>query len=251
MKVSEAKQRKLESDHRLRVLHSEIEMRRRQDQEQNFQAIADLRVRAQEVEDLRTQNGRLQAMLRAENETSQDYTGTDCKHTFKLKQINHVKIHYQPLVELIGAPLESEVKSQQLKINDMVDEASEYVKENLRLKDQVHELTMNALPAQSDQDIDKVRSELLSERKSNLVKLTEKDQIIWKLNKEQEDKRISILDKEGEISMLKAKIQGLEWDLDNKRRQHPDDQFFSAAIQLDPDTQRLVRELRDALEGEG
>eukprot|EP00435_Cladocopium_sp_Y103_P036142 s941_g9.t1 len=109
---------------------------------------------------------------------------------------------------------------------------------------------MNALPAQSDKDIDKVRSELLTERKSNLVKLSEKDQIIWRLNKDQEDKRISILGKEGEISMLKAKIQGLEWDLDDKPRQHPNDQSFSAAVQVDPDTQQLIRELRDALEKE-
>eukprot|EP00435_Cladocopium_sp_Y103_P026723 s1517_g6.t1 len=138
MKVSEANQQKLESDHRLRVLHSEIEMRRRQDQEQNSQAIADLRVRAQEVEDLRTQNGRLQAMLKAENETSQDYWDrlqvyiqADQARQDGLPAFGGVD--RSPRVET----LESEVKIQQLKINDMVDEASEYVKENLRLKDQV------------------------------------------------------------------------------------------------------------------
>eukprot|EP00435_Cladocopium_sp_Y103_P012279 s2189_g3.t1 len=46
LKVSEANQQKLESDHRLGVIQSEVEMRRRQEQENNSQAIADLRVRS-------------------------------------------------------------------------------------------------------------------------------------------------------------------------------------------------------------
>eukprot|EP00435_Cladocopium_sp_Y103_P031652 s4552_g8.t1 len=193
IKVSEANQQKLEGDHQLRVLRSEIELRRRQDQDQNSQAIADLRVRSQEVEDLRTQNGRLQAMLKAENETSQDYYWERLQVYVQADQERRDGlpafggVDRSPRVET----LESEVKIQQLKINDMVDEASEYVKENLRLKDQVYDLTMNAPPAQSDKGIDKVRSELLTERKSNLVKLSEKDQVIWRLNNDQEDKRIS------------------------------------------------------------
>eukprot|EP00435_Cladocopium_sp_Y103_P014803 s308_g3.t1 len=190
-------------------------------------------------------------MLKVENETSQDYwerlqvyVQADEARRDGLPSFGGGD--RSPRVET----LESEVKIQQLKINDMVDEASEYVKENLRLKDEVHEMTMSALPAQPDKDIDKVRSELLAERKSNLVKISEKDQLIWKLNKDQEDKRISILGKEGEISMLKARIQGLEMEMDNKSKSTSHDQHFSAAIQVDPDTDRLIRELRDALEKE-
>eukprot|EP00435_Cladocopium_sp_Y103_P013433 s4794_g3.t1 len=131
MKVSEANQQKLESDHRLRVLHSEIERRRRQDQEQNSQAIADLRVRSQEVEDLRKQNERLQTMLKVENETSQDYWE-------RLQVYVQADEARQDGLPSFGGgdrsprveTLESEVKIQQLKINDMVDEASEYVKES-------------------------------------------------------------------------------------------------------------------------
>eukprot|EP00435_Cladocopium_sp_Y103_P006183 s3930_g2.t1 len=126
MKVSEANQQKLESDHQLRVLHSEIERRRRQDQEQNSQAIADLRVRSQEVEDLRKQNERLQTMLKVENETSQDYW----ERLQVYVQADEARQDGLPSFgggdrSLRVETLESEVKIQQLKINDMVDEASE------------------------------------------------------------------------------------------------------------------------------
>eukprot|EP00435_Cladocopium_sp_Y103_P063515 s220_g25.t1 len=244
MRIQDLEQkRNLAEDVAKRIYEKGMIMR----EEYQDQAIADLRVRSQEVEDLRKQNERLQTMLKVENETSQDYW--DRLQVY----IQADEARQDGLPAFGGADrsprvetLESEVKIQQLKINDMVDEASEYVKENLRLKDQVHELTMSGDGRVGLFDIDKVRSELLTERKSNLVKISEKDQTIWRLNKDQEDKRISILGKEGEISMLKAKIQ----DLESRPRTHPYDQSFSAGIPGDQDTQRLVQELQDALEKE-
>eukprot|EP00435_Cladocopium_sp_Y103_P008918 s2189_g2.t1 len=108
-------------------------------------------------------------MLKTETDTSQEYwdqlqvyvqaeaeqTGRDLLPAFG-------GADRSPRIETLT--LESEVKIQQLKIHDMVDEANEYVKENLRLKDKVYELTLNAPSAQPDKDIEKVRSELLAER---------------------------------------------------------------------------------------
>eukprot|EP00435_Cladocopium_sp_Y103_P029460 s2746_g7.t1 len=119
-----------------------------------------------EVDDLRTQNSRLQTMLKHENETSQHYwdrlqvyvqaganrTGKDLLPAFGGMDGN-------PMVD----SLETEI-TQQLKIHDMVEEANEYMKENLRLKDEMCETTMNVHSAQSDKDIKKGRSELLAER---------------------------------------------------------------------------------------
>ncbi|CAL1148617.1 unnamed protein product, partial [Cladocopium goreaui] len=71
---------------------------------------------------------------------------------------------------------------------DLVEEANEYAKENFRLKDEVNEMTAKIAPLQSDMNLDKYKSELQAEKKSNLVALNEKDKKIWQANKDQNDK---------------------------------------------------------------
>ena len=56
-------------------------------------------------------------------------------------------------------------------------------------------------------DLDKFKSELVAERKSHLVALNEKDIKIWSLQKDQDEERLALNGKDGEISSLKARLQ--------------------------------------------
>ena len=57
-------------------------------------------------------------------------------------------------------------------------EANEYAKESFRLKDDVNEMAAKMVSSQSDAIIEKFKSELQAEKKSNLVALNEKDKKI-------------------------------------------------------------------------
>ena len=71
--------------------------------------------------------------------------------------------------------LESELKIQQITNGDLVEEAHECVKENIRLKDEVSTLLSKTALVSSGADLDKFKSELVAERKSHLVALNERD----------------------------------------------------------------------------
>ena len=99
--------------------------------------------------------------------------------------------------------LENELKTQQITNGDLVEEAHEYVKENIRLKDGVNTLSSKTELVSSGADLDRFKSELVAERKSHLVALNEKDIKIWSLQKDQDEKRLALNGKDGEISSLK------------------------------------------------
>ena len=105
--------------------------------------------------------------------------------------------------------LESELKIQQATYGDLVEEAHEYVKENIRLKDEMGTLPSKTALVSSGADLDKFKSELVAERKSHLVALNEKDIKIWYLQKDQDEKRLALNGKDGEISSLKARLQAI------------------------------------------
>ena len=79
-----------------------------------------------------------------------------------------------------------------------------YVKEIVRLKDDVNSMSSQSALAYSGADLDKLKSEIIAEKMSHLVALTEKDKKIWQLQKDQDEKRLSLNGKDGEISALKA-----------------------------------------------
>ena len=83
--------------------------------------------------------------------------------------------------------------------------------------------------ASSGADLDRLKSEIIAEKKSHLVALNEKDKKIWQLQKDQDEKRLSLNGKDGEISALKARLQIMQYEPDmNSANQH--DQPFSAGI---------------------
>lgn len=73
LKVSEANQQRMESGHKVRTLLNEAELRREKAKESEAQALADLMLRAQESAGLHGQVRRLEAMLKVEAATSNDY----------------------------------------------------------------------------------------------------------------------------------------------------------------------------------
>ena len=93
--------------------------------------------------------------------------------------------------------LESELKIQQITNGDLVEEVHEYVKENIRSKDEARTLSSKTALVSSGADLDKFKSELVAERKSHLVALNEKDIKIWSLQKDQDEKRLALNGKDG------------------------------------------------------
>ena len=83
------------------------------------------------------------------------------------------------------------------------------------------------------------------ERKSHLKALSEKDTQIWTLRKDKDDKRVSLIGKDGEISRLKARIQILE----SENEAHLANLPLSAGISR-VDNQQLVHDLRMELDNE-
>ena len=115
------------------------------------------------------------------------------------------------------------------------------------------ELKLKMASASSGAGLDKFKaklvedfeSELTIERKSHLKALSEKDTKIWGLQKTQDDKRVLLIGKDGEISRLKARIQILEGEAESTLATLP----FSAGM-TETDSQQMVRDLRLELENE-
>ena len=75
------------------------------------------------------------------------------------------------------------------------------------MQDEVSTLSSKTALVSSGADLDKFKSELVAERKSHLVALNEKDIKIWSLQKDQDEERLALNGKDGEISSLKARLQ--------------------------------------------
>ena len=138
--------------------------------------------------------------------------------------------------------LENELRFQKITNGDLVDEANEYVKENMRLKDEVNAMSSQTALASSGADLDRFKSELLAEKKSHLVALNEKDKKIWSLQKDQDEKRLSLNGKDGEISTLKARLQIMEYESEMNSANRP----CSAGI-MDVDCRETISDLRSEL----
>ena len=131
-----------------------------------------------------------------------------------------------------------------------MEEANEYAKENFRLKDEVNEMTAKIAPLQSDMNLDKYKSELQAEKKSNLVALNEKDKKIWQANKDQNDKCEAVRGKDGEISMLKAKLSMMECEIEQQQKNNPNNLSFSAGTNHHESSENRIMQLRSELETE-
>ena len=72
--------------------------------------------------------------------------------------------HIHPMIE----NLESELRIQELTNSDLVDEANEYVKDNIQLKDEVSELKSKMASASSGASLDKFKAKLVEDFESEL-----------------------------------------------------------------------------------
>ena len=122
LKVSEANQQRLESDHKLRVLLNEAELRQERSRENETQAIADHMMNSQEIEELKGQTSRLEAMLKVEATASNNEIAVATRGNVK-----------NPMIEV----LEDQFKIREVQIGDLMDEATQNAMENLRLRDEV------------------------------------------------------------------------------------------------------------------
>ena len=68
---------------------------------------------------------------------------------------------------------------------------------NLRLQDEVRELSSKSTSSTSEM-AEKYKSELMAEKKSNLVAMNEKGKKIWQMSKDHIDLRNGILERDGE-----------------------------------------------------
>ena len=239
LKVSEANQRCLDSEHRLRVLRNETGSKNERDRGLEAKHVAESMIKDQQMAELRDEIMRLDKRLK-ESVLSMSEGGP----TFGSSS------HVHPMIE----NLESELRIQELTNSDLVDEANDYVRDNIQLKDELNEMKVKMTSASSSgTNLDKFKaklvedfeSELTIERKSHLKALNEKDTQIWTLRKAQDDKRVLLNGKDGEISRLKARIKILEHEAEANLANLP----FSAGMS-GADSQQLVHDLRLELENE-
>ena len=170
LKVSEANTQRIESEHILRVLKNDATLRREREKEIEARNMSDNMIKDQQISDMRGEILLLESKLRE----------LDVAMTSAITTSSGMVQH--PMYE----QLESELKIQQITNGDLVEEAHEYVKENIRLKDEVSALSSKTALVSSGTDLDKFKSELVAERKSHLVALDEKDIKIWSLQKNQD-----------------------------------------------------------------
>ena len=163
LKVSEANTQRIVSEHKLRVLRNEATLRREREKETEARNMSDNMIKDQQISDMRGEIIALESRLK---ELDVAMAGAI---TTSSGMVHH------PMFE----QLESELKIQQITNGDLVEEAHEYVKENIRLKDEVSTLSSKTALVSSGADLDKFKSELVAERKSHLVALNEKDIKIW------------------------------------------------------------------------
>ena len=233
LKVSEANQRCLDSEHRFRVLRNETDSKNERDKALEAKYVAENMIKDQQMTEMKDEIMRLDKRLK-ESVTHSSENGP----TFG----NYSPAH--PMIE----NLESELRIQELTKNDlMVEEASEYVKDNMQLKDEVTEMKARMKHLSSDKSLDKFKSKLVEdfeseltiERKSHLKALNEKDTKIWGLMKAKDDQRVLLNGKDGEISRLRAKIQMMESENEEYLSKLP----FSAGMIADGNPQ-LAYDLR-------
>ena len=232
LKVSEANQRCIESEHRLCVLRNDTDSKLEREKGLEAKHVAE------NMAELRDEIIRLDKRLK----DSVVPMGEDGPTFGSSPQIN-------PMIENI----ESELKIQKLTNRDLIDEAHEYVKENMQLKDEVNELASKMALVSSGANLDtfkselvaEFKSELVAERKSHLRALGEKDIKICSLQKDQDDKRILLNGKDGEISSLKARMQIMEYESESTLANLP----FSAGM-TEADCQKMMGDLRLELENE-
>ena len=183
LKVSEANQRCLDSEHRFRVLRNETDSKNERDKALEAKYVAENMIKDQQMTEMKDEIMRLDKRLKE----SVVYSGEN-RPTFGSYS------HAHPMIE----NLESELRIQELTKSDLVEEANEYVKDNMQLKDEVSELKARMKSLSSDTSLDKFKtklvedfeSELTIERKSHLKALSEKDIKIWGLQKAKDDQRV-------------------------------------------------------------
>ena len=238
IKVTEANQRCVESEHRLCLLRNDTEAKNERERGLEAPHVAENLLKDQQMAGLREEIMRLDKMLK-ESVMPIGENGP----TFGSSPRMH------PMIE----NLESELKVQKLTNGDLVDEANEYIRDNIQLKDEVSELKSKMASVSSGASLDKFKakliedfkSELVIERKSRLKALSEKDTKIWTLQKDQDDKRVDLIGKDGKIARLEARIRIMEQDAESTLATLP----FSAGM-TETDCQKMMDDLRLELENE-
>ena len=238
LKVSEANQRCLDSEYKFRVLRSETDSKNEKDKALEALHVAENMIKDQQMTEMSDEIMRLDKRLNESVMSTSEVGPTFGSYS-----------HVHPMIE----NLESELRIQELTKNDLVEEANEYVKDNLQLKDEANELKARMKSLSSDTSLDKFKtrlvedfeSELMIERKSHLKALNEKDIKIWGLQKAKDDQRVLLNGKDGEISRLRTKIQMMESENEEYLAKLP----FSAGM-IEDANQQLVHDLHLELEKE-
>ena len=138
LKVNEANTQRIESEHKLRVLRNEATLRREREKEIEARNMLDNMIKDQQISDMRGEITALESRLK---ELDIAMAGAI---TTSSGMVHH------PMFE----QLESELKIQQITNGDLVEEAHEYVKENIRLKDEVSTLSSKTALVSSGVDLD-------------------------------------------------------------------------------------------------
>ena len=134
LKVSEANQRYLDSEHRFRVLRSETDSKNERDKALEAKHVAENMIKDQQMAEMRDEIIRLDKRLK-ESVMSMGEGGP----TFGSYS------HIHPMIE----NLDSELRIQELTNNDLVEEANDYVKDNIQLKDELSEMKKKMISAPS------------------------------------------------------------------------------------------------------
>ena len=189
---------------------------------------------SQEIEELKGQINRLEAMMKIEATTSNDEVAVATRGN-----VNH------PMIDA----LENQLKIREVQIGDLMEEATRNAMENIRLKDEVREFSSKDISSASEDVVERCKSELMAEKKSNLVALNDKGNTIWQMSKDQIELRNGILERDEEISTLKAKVGLLEKEVDQLTIGNLNYLSFSAGISRDEHNDQIMK-LRSELEVE-
>ena len=131
-------------------------------------------IKLQEIAELKGQARKLESMLKTETNTSNEYWQRLQKYVSNDPDVAGMDARtaiggasHHPMIE----KLENELKIQQITNGELVDEANEYVKEIVRLKDEVNSMSSQSALASSGADLDRLKSEIIAQKKSHLVAL--------------------------------------------------------------------------------
>ena len=189
---------------------------------------------SQEIEELKGQINRLEAMMKIEATTSNDEVAVATRGN-----VNH------PMIDA----LENQLKIREVQIGDLMEEATRNAMENIRLKDEVREFSSKDISSASEDVVERYKSELMAEKKSNLVALNDKGNTFWQMSKDQSELRNGILERDEEISTLIAKVGLLEKEVDQLTIGNLNYLSFSAGISRDEHNDQIMK-LRSELEVE-